>query len=862
MPPSVADTTSVSHSATAATSVHNNCPPSAVSSSDNRVLPDSSVSREGSDLQLLKQDLDNRVQKSSLIEKYKNLTKCKNQSCLKVGVKRLLHFHCLYCKSWNSKEFQRAATHMLSCESFTANNAACLPPTTGTDSSDSVPVSDSPPVSGTISNVPASSVSHDQNDDARSYDSLIECWDSKKSCVSRPSRQNTKHFHCKNCGTSHVSKARMIKHVAKCEARLVSAPLSAAKQSTTRKSSESLQAELICPKFSVWAVRNSRQGPAAPIHVICNKKGWECSASICQDSYNFHAGNLQPSFVCDHVQACIDKSSSSVPCDTHDLFNDQISVNSFSEADRAAISSFCSSARNLGTPVIKKFVPVMSNSSNTPRNLYYSVFAGTGDTKYYSRAGRVVVTFDRRKKTHKCECSVTSCLHKKISVLVSQSDPDVCQDRPEDNADDQEVRAANEMMDYVLEHKRIPFDMSAFYEPKVMNEFSPSETSCHKCKTDLVVANVNTRGTVFEMFKKTTGVKIITKKCPSCSMEYRYSDHKDGYFNYNNSSIFSVLFLEVGLRSWMKNTSLTSFLDIVSIASKFKYNIHLILNAIKAYLSLKEMGMTENFSCNRCGNHPIHLDYDVIRKVCFDVDPTDIEDHSYSSFSELVRDCNRHDLCRSYLNPKSPHFNSNVQSFSVRLSQSLPPFISPKNFGDLGPYTRAFVVNDRPEEICLPLERIEQFANTKNSSREIKALCRQFKIDTGGGKKFMIARLMDYEGNAEVYSIIRKKFTKITGKSGGILRAICPHGITYALKFLVLPESVADYTHVLSGFKVLPNFNFSDIASLLAKHSNAHYPAMFRPYMGRIDDPEDSLSDLYKDGRKKAIFDYSNYVTT
>ena len=389
--------------------------------------------------------------------------------------------------------------------------------------------------------------------------------------------------------------------------------------------------------------------------------------------------------------------------------------------------------------------------------------------------------------------------------MVSQCDPELVDDRPEECINDIETKFADEMMKYVLDHKRIPFDMSSFYEAKPMTEFVPSETSCHKCNVDLIVSNVNTKGLIFEMFQKTTGVKIVTKKCPSCSMEYRYSDHADGYFNYNNSSIFSVLFLEVGLRSWLKNTSLTSFLDIVAIASKFKYNTHLILNAIKSYLSLKEMDYSANFSCTRCGNHPIHLDYDVIRNVCFDVDPADVGDHTYSSFVELMRDCSKHDLCRSYLNPKSPNFSSNVNSFSVKLSQCLPPFISPKNFGALGPYTRPLIVNDRPEEISLPLERIEQIAKRKNTYRELKSLCKSFKLDTRGGKKHMVARLINLESNSEIYSIIRKKFTKLTGKSGGILRAFCPHGITYALKFLVLPESVADYTHVLSGFKICHN---------------------------------------------------------
>ena len=243
------------------------------------------------------------------------------------------------------------------------------------------------------------------------------------------------------------------------------------------------------------------------MHVICCKKGWECSSTVCQDAYNFHAGSLQPSFVCEHVQACISKSCSMSSPNSADLFNSQISLSSFSDSDKEAISSFCSDARNLGTPVIKQFLPTLINNNGTSRNLYYSVFAGTGNVKYYSRLGRVIVTYDRRAKTHKCECSTPSCIHKKISVLISQSNPVLKDDRPENSIDEIETNFANEMMDYILEHKIIPFDMSAYYETEPKTEFEPSETRCHKCDVDLIVSNVNCRGIVFDMFKKTTELK-------------------------------------------------------------------------------------------------------------------------------------------------------------------------------------------------------------------------------------------------------------------------------------------------------------------------------------------------------------------
>ena len=92
------------------------------------------------------------------------------------------------------------------------------------------------------------------------------------------------------------------------------------------------------------------------------------------------------------------------------------------------------------------------------------------------------------------------------------------------------------------------------------------------------------------------------------------------------------------------------------------------------------------------------------------------------------------------------------------------------------------------------------------------------------------------------------------------MHGVCPHGTTYSLKHLALPESVADYTNTALSFKIPPTVCFSDIASMFALHTNNHFPDYFRPYMGRIDDFTDRRSYLYKHGVKKAIFDIMTHL--
>ena len=493
---------------------------------------------------------------------------------------------------------------------------------------------------------------------------LRVCWGTSENCVVRASRGKTKHYHCSVCDKSHASLCRMNDHVGQCGIRVESSGSNCPDRAESKKV---LQAELICVASGTYLVRRCAQGPASPVHVVQNKNGWECTAPLCRDFYNFHNGSLNPGFLCQHVLACVNRNLNVQP----DLIDNVLTFDSFGDDDKTLILAFCKTAKDFGLPVIKQYIPTMVDICSTSRYIYYSVFAGDEKPKYYSKLGRVIVTYDRCNKTHKCECGIKSCLHKKIAVLTSETNPLIGESRPEDDSDPNELMFAEAMMQYVLKNKVIPFDVTEFKNHSPKAEFTPIETKCHNCAdVDLVTFDVSNRGCIFTMHEKKTGVKVVTKSCPSCSMRYRYAEYSEGYFNFNNSSFFSISLMEVALAAWIKNTSLTAFFEIMTVMTDVKYNIHLLLDAVKAYMALKDLKLDETLNCYRCGHFPVYLTYDVIRSVCFDVKPGEVTNHEYSSSASMHSNCSQYNLSRSYLDKKSPHYNSNVKHFSMKKGQT------------------------------------------------------------------------------------------------------------------------------------------------------------------------------------------------
>ena len=689
---------------------------------------------------------------------------------------------------------------------------------------------------------------------------IVMCKEAGALCSTAKKRKFVKHYHCILCPNkfSHVSRDRVQQHWIRCKGRLAR---QAVKMKVEPRHKNSLQSVLI--HDDIYLVERAPQGPDNPVHCKASRGGSFCSDPVCQDIFNFEGSSLNEAFNCNHINACFNN----IPTPQDDLMTDLslFNIDQFGPDAKESVTRFVNSARSRGVPVIKQYIPELHDRNRSSRHIYYSVYSGTDKISYNSHYNRVVVSFDRNTKKHKCTCSdrKKSCIHKKVALLVSEKNPAANIVRPECGFDKVEVERVKRQMSYLIECKTIPFDVSSHLTKTLIKSFTPSETDCKYCSVPLIHQDTHNRGFIYTLDNKLSNIRVDTKKCPSCNLVYRYSDYNNGYFNYNNSSFFSLRLLELVLASWANCASLQKFLDTFTHVTKIDYNVHHILDAAKAYLALKELSTEKNMSCTQCSDYPTFLSFDVTRKVNFKVSPDEVdEENAYQEFKNMDLDCSMYNLSRCFLNSKSPQYTSNIEQFSMKLSPNLPSLICPNNYQGLSQYTRPLIQNDRPEEFEIPLERLEQMAGTSKGRSEIKKICQKLKLETKGGIRHQISRINLSSGNGSYYTSIRKNFSSLVGKSGGVLRGCCPHGIVYILKFLTLPESVADVTEVVTSMKIPCTFAFSDMAGMVANHTNNHHPDFFYPYGGKFDCITNPLSDLYKTGDRKAQFSFKTYATS
>ena len=770
--------------------------------------------------------LDNKNDKVFL-KPHKRKWLCHGQSC--VSKTKVVHYHCPICKKYAARDFIRIVKHAIVCFSKLDQTHS--------------------------DHLPAEPVNHNISPHIQSCDGSLGL----ESC----SKHNTRtHYHCLICN-KHASHTinRAKNHSNKCKAKSLPKYL---KPAMNENGHPNLQTVLVCPQRGIYLVRRARQGQAKPVHVIANYLAgtYYCELSKCHDLAKFNANSLNPAKHCDHVQAAIDLVHTHNESDKPD-FKDLFKPEFLDQVDKTnkflpIMTDIANHSVKLNTPLVKSFIPeIISSDHGTSKLIYYSVHAGDVKIKYYNRTKRVLVTYDRDTKKLKCKCEGDyKCEHVRLVSLVVASDPTLNVQRPESVVDEAEVSLARRMMLYRLENKQIPFYLDNQHLVETpLSEFTPHETDCLYCSIPLVHYKQFKRGHIYCHDKVVNNIIINTKICPTCNLEYRYTEYSDGYFNYNNSSFFSNRFMELLLGSWAEHVPIQSQCKIFKKGFRIEYT-NMLTKATEAFLSLKVNN--EHMYCNQCGKYPIFLTFDAIRSVSCTIDPDEFDknpDEAYIDSAALYKDCCLYDLSTGYLDKKSISYTVNKETFSMKKLTHLPPFVCPDNYAVAPPYSRSKVKSDKPDEINIPLERLQQLAKSKNSYKTLVDICKKHNVERKGGKKFMISRLLALEDSSEIYQVIRKKFISLTGRSGGLLLSFCPHGCFYGVKILILPESVADYINLDASFKIPAQIRFSDIASLFAVHANniIHNPPWFYPHGGRIASAEDARSELYKTGHAQAV---------
>ena len=129
----------------------------------------------------------------------------------------------------------------------------------------------------------------------------------------------------------------------------------------------------------------------------------------------------------------------------------------------------------------------------------------------------------------------------------------------------------------------------------------------------------------------------------------------------------------------------------------------------------------------------------------------------------------------------------------------------------------------------------------------MKSFSRSLGCSPSGSKLDIILRIRNAISKSDAN--FKKAFSKYWGCSGGWVSATCPHGIIYALKFVLRAESPRDYIDLMESMKHQPNVVVSDMANMLVSHGNKRRKDMFQPFNGMVAEPTQENIALALDGK-------------
>ena len=218
------------------------------------------------------------------------------------------------------------------------------------------------------------------------------------------------HYHCPVCDvftTRRLQRAKV--HYTKC--------LGLNKKAKAKSSTPELQCVRVDVVNNVFLVRSSTSGPGMPIHVVY-KGGQHKNILYCEDGCRL---DRKTRTRCKHLLAVEqylsqNRNSSDAITDVP-IFSDMAEFYHFNEDQKSDICILFRQCSILGTPVICPYYPNIA--SNRPVFTFYSVSTCT-TPKYFSRAARVLVTYNERTQTFKCKCSGSGgceCVHINIAHL-------------------------------------------------------------------------------------------------------------------------------------------------------------------------------------------------------------------------------------------------------------------------------------------------------------------------------------------------------------------------------------------------------------------------------------------------------------
>jgi len=222
---------------------------------------------------------------------------------------------------------------------------------------------------------------------------FTKCLD--KSCCVKLKDSKLPHYHCPLCPIYSARRVKALKkHYIKCISEKPSKPKRV--KLSARVAVGELQCVVIDKEKGVFLVRGCLTGPGMPAHVIYNPPHHYYCDDGCR---NGEAG------LCKHLDACATFVQKSVSNDMSSEVQDVSVLGGLSRVgmnSKSMIHALFSQCAELGVPVIKHFKPI-TVSARYPCYIFLSVSSCTSPL-FYSRSGRVKVTFSVKKNQFKCKC--------------------------------------------------------------------------------------------------------------------------------------------------------------------------------------------------------------------------------------------------------------------------------------------------------------------------------------------------------------------------------------------------------------------------------------------------------------------------
>ena len=304
----------------------------------------------------------------------------------------------------------------------------------------------------------------------------------------------------------------------------------------------------VCVDFEngIFLISRTFSGTGHPIHcqhktnftLDTNPVPSSCEVDECLDAAQVARRSGHPAFECVHLQSVQFARPFEIPVSLHNDSLEEIGggrLKWFNEKRKQMCLNHREKAKEGGCPLVVRF-PIEDNEIHSRRNVFLSVF--DGGVHYWSRFGRVVVTFDSKTAKWSCRCcrAKVACIHKAISkwflyqeerVLLEDaledSDQEFDEEQIDEDADNAEVfqsqsqesgtfyppsgKGLTDMITYQLRNKRLPSLLPRQHMSGFPSDLKPKEEKCFSCGNSLGDPyQITGRAMIIDLMNVKTGI--------------------------------------------------------------------------------------------------------------------------------------------------------------------------------------------------------------------------------------------------------------------------------------------------------------------------------------------------------------------